>query len=152
MKKITKEANNIDTNQLLEITNTCLPHLLKYEDKNSMWHSIETRLPFIDYRLVEYSISIDPELKIKDGWTKFVLRKGSENILPDEIRWRKNKYGFESPDKVWLSDKAPLIKTISESPLINNITNTLPDFSNNYELLWKYYNIAIWEKQFNIIL
>ena len=152
LKKITKEANNIDTNQLLEITNTCLPHLLKYEDKNSMWHSIETRLPFIDYRLVEYSISIDPELKIKDGWTKFVLRKGSENILPDEIRWRKNKYGFESPDKVWLSDKAPLIKTISESPLINNITNTLPDFSNNYELLWKYYNIAIWEKQFNIIL
>ena len=150
LKKITTAAGNIDANQYLEITQTCLPHLLKYEDKNSMNHSIETRLPFIDYRVVEYAISIKPELKIKDGWTKFVLRKGSENILPDEIRWRKNKYGFDSPDKIWLSDKKKFMDMISKSPLINKIVKNLPDFSDNNELLWKYYNIAIWENQFQI--
>lgn len=152
LNNITKTSSNIDSNQSFEIINTCLPHLLKYEDKNSMWHSIETRLPFIDYRVVEYAVSIDPELKIKDGWTKFVLRKGSENILPDEIRWRKNKYGFESPDKVWMANSKPFIDEISKSPLINSFTKSLPDFSNNFELLWKYYNIAMWEKQYNIKL
>lgn len=69
--------NYLDINKLqdYEIKYTNLPVLLRYEDKNSMRHSIETRLPFIDYKTLESTLNINIEYKIKDGWTKYILRK-----------------------------------------------------------------------------
>jgi asparagine synthase (glutamine-hydrolysing) len=61
--------------QIHEIATLQLPHLLRYEDRNSMWHSIETRLPFLDYRLVEFCVSLRAEWKIQRGWTKYILRE-----------------------------------------------------------------------------
>ena len=151
LEELTSAFKNIDNLQHFEITKACLPHLLKYEDRNSMWYSIEARIPFIDYRLVDYALSIKPTTKIKNGWTKYVLRKGSADVLPEEIIWRKNKYGFESPDRIWLSDKVEIMNKIKSSKLLCKVTNTIPEQIDNLEILWRYYSVALWEEQFEIV-
>ena len=99
-KKITfNEFESISDLQIMEICKNQLPHLLRYEDKNSMAFSIETRLPFLDYRLVEFLISVRPAYKLFKGWSKYLLRKSMNNRLPDKITWRKNKMGFELDEK-----------------------------------------------------
>jgi len=152
VEKMAKSSGNILQTQLLELTSTCLPHLLKYEDKNSMHHSIETRLPFLDYRLVEIALGLKPECKINDGWTKYVSRIASSNDLPDEIRWRKVKFGFDSPDDVWLKDRNTFIEKINESELVRRLINNpikIEEMSDPVKI-WKLYNIAVWQKMFEV--
>jgi asparagine synthase (glutamine-hydrolysing) len=86
-----------------EMMQTNLPGLLHYEDRNSMAHSIEARVPFLDYRLVEFAFSLPDEQKIKDGSTKAILRNSMKGILPEKIRTRTDKMGFVTPERVWLS-------------------------------------------------
>jgi asparagine synthase (glutamine-hydrolysing) len=83
-----------------------LEELLRFADRNSMAHAVEVRLPFLDHSLVEFLFSLPPEFKIHNGWTKWLLRKSIENKLPEEIVWRKDKIGFEPPQKIWMDDKA----------------------------------------------
>ena len=78
-----------------------LPVLLRYEDKNSSAHSVEARVPFLDYELVEYIASLPLDQKMRLGWTKYVLRQAMRNILPDKIRLRKSKLGFSVPEDYW---------------------------------------------------
>jgi asparagine synthase (glutamine-hydrolysing) len=80
---------------------TSLPGLLHYEDRNSMAFSVEARLPFLDYRLVEYLFSLPSEQKIKEGVTKVILRKALKGVLPEEIRDRHDKMGFVTPEDIW---------------------------------------------------
>lgn len=82
-----------------------LEELLRMADRNSMAHAVEVRLPFLDHQLVEFLFSLPPELKIHKGWTKWLLRRTVEDILPKEIAWRKDKLGFEPPQKQWMEEK-----------------------------------------------
>lgn len=87
--------------------NTCLhglEELLRYADRNSMAHSREVRLPFLDHALVEFVFSLPANFKIRNGWTKWILRKTMEKHLPPEITWRRDKTGFEPPQQQWLSN------------------------------------------------
>lgn len=86
------------------ILNYSLPHLLRFEDKNSMRFSIESRVPFLDYRLVEYALSIPTNYKIHDGITKYSFRKAIEK-LPASIRCRFDKIGFSTPEDNWLRNE-----------------------------------------------
>jgi asparagine synthase (glutamine-hydrolysing) len=79
-----------------------LPELLRYADRNSMAHSREVRLPFLSHELVEFVFSLPSHFKIKDGWTKWIQRKAMNQLLPQEIVWRKDKVGFEPPQKQWM--------------------------------------------------
>jgi asparagine synthase (glutamine-hydrolysing) len=79
-----------------------LPSLLRYEDRNSMAFSIEARTPFLDYRVVEHVMSTPALLKIRDGWSKWMLREAMRDVLPESIRSRKDKMGFVTPEAVWL--------------------------------------------------
>jgi len=81
---------------------TSLPALLHYEDRNSMAHSIESRVPFLDYRLVEYLFCIPDDQKIRHAVTKIVLRNAMKEILPEEVRGRMDKMGFVTPEEEWL--------------------------------------------------
>jgi asparagine synthase (glutamine-hydrolysing) len=83
-------------------TNVGLKELLRYADRNSMAHSREVRLPFLSHRLVEFVFSLPDDYKINDGWTKFVLRKAMNPILPQSICWRVDKIGYEPPQKKWI--------------------------------------------------
>jgi asparagine synthase (glutamine-hydrolysing) len=79
-----------------------LEELLRYADRNSMAHGCEVRLPFLNHKLVEFIFSLPAEFKIKNGRTKWLLRKVMEGLLPDAITWRKDKIGFEPPQKEWM--------------------------------------------------
>ncbi|MCX8003320.1 MAG: asparagine synthase C-terminal domain-containing protein, partial [Anoxybacillus mongoliensis] len=93
---------NMSQRQLLDIRKFSIPILTHYEDRMSMAWSREVRVPFLDYRLVEYLYSIPTDFKIKDGWTKYIFRKAIEKELPKEIVWRKDKQGFVNPQSEWL--------------------------------------------------
>jgi asparagine synthase (glutamine-hydrolysing) len=83
------------------LTAYSLPYLLKAEDRNSMAHSIEARVPFTDYRLVDYVFALPAIYKVRYGWTKWLLRLAVKDLLPPEIIWRKDKLGFATPS--WAS-------------------------------------------------
>jgi asparagine synthase (glutamine-hydrolysing) len=84
------------------LTQTVLPQLLRYGDRNSMAFSREVRLPFLDHRLVEFLFAIPVEQKISDSTTKVVLRNSICGIVPEEIRNRKDKLGYAPPEASWL--------------------------------------------------
>jgi asparagine synthase (glutamine-hydrolysing) len=79
-----------------------LPSLLRYEDRNSMAFSIETRLPFLDYRLVEFAFSLPDEALLDGGSGKAILRRGLADRIPRVVLERRDKMGFETPADVWL--------------------------------------------------
>lgn len=88
------------------ITEMGLEELLRFADRNSMAHGCEVRLPFLNHELLEFVFSLSSQLKMHEGWTKFLLRNAMDKKLPDEIVWRKEKVGFEPPQKMWLEDHA----------------------------------------------
>ncbi|WP_304141527.1 asparagine synthase (glutamine-hydrolyzing) [Mesoflavibacter zeaxanthinifaciens] len=147
-KKSSKDLFALQEKELLELQ---LEKLLKFEDRNSMAHSIEARVPFLDYKLVECALAIPAKFKIKDGWSKYILRKSYGENAPKEIVWRKNKFGFEAPSKKWMSDKSLFFKTIKQSEFLNHVIkkdSALDDLEEN--TLWKLFNIAKWAEKFNV--
>ena len=82
-----------------------LEELLRLADRNSMAHGVEVRLPFLSHELVEFLFTLPSHFKIKDGRTKWLLRKTTEPLLPKEIVWRRDKVGFEPPQKIWMQNK-----------------------------------------------
>ena len=146
-------GNSLKEIQKLEITKYQLPHLLKYEDKTSMRHAVETRLPFLDYRLVEFALSLTDDMKINKGYTKYILRVAMKELMPNEIAWRKNKFGFEAPVKLWINrHKKEIFERISSSQILNNIliSNELKKIKVDYETLWHLLNIAEWERMYDV--
>ena len=88
--------------------NTCvhgLEELLRYADRNAMAHGREVRLPFLNHQLVEFIFSLPSHFKIREGWTKWLLRQSMNQQLPTDIVWRKDKVGFEPPQKQWMQNK-----------------------------------------------
>ncbi len=85
-----------------DATQRLLPSLLRYEDRNSMAFSIETRLPFLDYRLVEFAFSLPDEAKLEGATTKAILRRALADRIPKPVLDRRDKMGFETPADVWL--------------------------------------------------
>jgi len=79
-----------------------LPYLLHWEDRTSMAFSIEARVPYLDYRLVEFVACLPQDQKIRKGITKFVLRNAIRGIVPEIIRCRMDKKGFSTPEEVWM--------------------------------------------------
>jgi asparagine synthase (glutamine-hydrolysing) len=88
--------------QQLVLTRCGLPELLRYEDRNSMSHSLEARVPFLDHRLVELCFSLPPDELIRGGETKSVLRRALGDLLPPSVRARRDKVGFVTPEGDWL--------------------------------------------------
>ena len=152
-KKYLKFAS-LDDCQKSALKNS-IQHLLRYEDRNSMAHSIETRLPFLDYQLVETAYSMDSSLKIKDGWTKYALRKSMEADMPEEVTYRKNKLGFSVPQKKWMESMENYIGKLLENPKsekyfnIQNIRECFKDNENN-EIMFKFLMIETWMRVFDL--
>ena len=75
-----------------------LPELLRYEDRNSMAHSVEARVPFLDYRIAELTFSLPAAELARDGLTKQLLRNAFSDVLPPVVRDRRDKLGFVTPE------------------------------------------------------
>jgi asparagine synthase (glutamine-hydrolysing) len=118
-----KGRSRLDTVLRMDLFTYLLPHWLQLEDRISMSESIEVRLPFLDYRIVEFALSLDDRLKISNGTTKFVLREAMKDRLPHAIATDSRKIRFSGPDMQWLTgplrpqleavfiDGAPLLAT-----------------------------------------
>src|SRR5207342_386341 len=87
-----------------ELTRTRLPALLRYEDRLSMAFSIESRVPFLDHRLVELAFALPDDVKRRAGWSKYGLRRALDGFLPPSVVWRRDKKGFPTPVGKWLRD------------------------------------------------
>jgi asparagine synthase (glutamine-hydrolysing) len=137
-----------------------LKELLRYEDRNSMAFSIETRTPFVDYRLVEYVFSLPACYKIHDGWTKYLLRVSTEGLIPEVIRWRKDKLGFPTPETAWMRLNRDSIREIfagrdfragsylNSKKILENLDKQLDKGSPaSLSVLWKPLNLELWMRK-----
>ena len=141
--------------QKFELCTANLPPLLRFEDKNAMWHSIETRLPMLDPRLVSFGCSLPVEHKMHDGWSKYMLRRGVEHHLPARIAWRRDKIGFEAPQASWVEEHGHQMRTaIRQSKIINELVDlkqlTASNFAVDIAGLWRLYVAAVWEQKFSV--
>jgi asparagine synthase (glutamine-hydrolysing) len=98
------EADTLQEFSIDQLTSLSLPMLLHYEDRNSMAFSVESRVPFLDYRLVEFILNLPDDLKVRDGITKYILRKSLTGILPSQITNRYDKMGFVTPEEKWIKE------------------------------------------------
>jgi asparagine synthase (glutamine-hydrolysing) len=100
-----------------QVTQDPLPSLLRYEDRNSMAFSIESRVPFMDHRLIEFSLGLPENLVYRKGEKKYILRKAFQGKIPDKIVQRRDKMGFVSAEERWLKEegKSWFKKMIEES-------------------------------------
>ena len=141
--------------QIHEIGTLQLPHLLRYEDRNSMRHSVETRMPFLDYRVVELGVSMAPGHKIRDGWTKHVLRRSFESVLPPEVVWRRDKLGFQAPERIWMKARSAQMKAeVARSQILAEIAEH-ESLLERFERLslkeqWSYFSLAAWERVYSV--
>jgi asparagine synthase (glutamine-hydrolysing) len=111
-------GGNIRELSLKEIQHSSIPYQLHSEDRNSMLFSVESRLPFLDHRLVEYCISLPSEYKIRNSFTKAVLRDAIKE-LPESIKYRRDKMGFAAPDLRWMKENKERIRQDLESAVIS---------------------------------
>ena len=100
----TKNFQKFSQSQILF---TSLPQQLRWCDRDSMAHGIESRAPFLDYRLLEYSLGCNSDFKINQATTKSILRDSMKNYLPTEISNRQDKKGFITPEFAWIREDSP---------------------------------------------
>jgi asparagine synthase (glutamine-hydrolysing) len=141
--------------QVEEIESIQLPHLLRYEDRNSMASSIESRLPFLDHNLVEKALLLSLDSKIFNGWTKYILRGYLESRNLPKIAWQKKKFGFEAPLNFWFENHSEhFLKIINNSNIIKEICieKEIKQLIQKKDInkLWPYISLALWETEFKV--
>lgn len=140
-----------------------MPTLLRNYDRYSMINSVEIRMPFMDYRIVNYVNSLPYSSKIGKGYTKRIVRDALDPFLPKEVTWRKTKVGFSTPIVNWMQNElsewfldTTNSKDFLSSSLIDNpndLRNTISDIVNkkiNSNKVaadcWTKLSCHIWEK------
>lgn len=118
LEPVMKFPNYINNLSYHFIINMTIPTLLHYEDRSSMAHSIESRVPFLDYRLVELGLSLEPDHLAYKGLSRPLYRKALQEYLPEEVVNRKDKLGYPTPFAEWT--KTVLKDYISDKLLIKD--------------------------------
>lgn len=121
-----------------DLTTFMIPAFLRYEDKIGMAFSIEARFPFLDYRLVNFIFSLNNSSKIRNGWSKAILRDAMDGILPKEVCWRKDKKGYPTPINNILAANPEMYKYIPDN---------IPD---NEWIKWRVLSLNIWREVYKI--
>jgi len=138
---------------------SALPEYLTYADKIPMYFSLEVRVPFLDYRLVEKASKLTNKQLIHKGVTKWSLREAIKDIVPKSVYERKDKKGFYTPFDSWIKTD---FKDKIEYELLNIKENGLFDFINSDEIykyyikngvdtkIWRIYCLSRWKKVWNV--
>lgn len=162
--KTWQDINYSTLNQMLHayITVISLPELLRYEDRNSMRFSIESRTPFADdINLIEYVFKIPSVYKIHNGWSKYLLRESMKGIIPDAVRLRTDKIGFATPEYEWLRDIKEILFS-GYNPELNEILN-MKKLENDWDdiyirqnkagitQIWRFINFILWFNRYSVI-
>jgi asparagine synthase (glutamine-hydrolysing) len=122
-------SRHLLTEQLLRAaTHSSLPMLLRYEDRNSMAHSIESRVPFLTPAIAEFAFSLPEEYVIDGtGLSKAVFRRAMRGLVPDAVLDRRDKIGFATPEHVWLPELAPLVEGLLTDERLARIPALRPE-------------------------
>jgi asparagine synthase (glutamine-hydrolysing) len=145
------------------LTETSLPSLLRYEDRNSMAWSIESRVPFLTPALVDFMLSL-PESYIvaPDGASKAIFRKAMRGIVPDAILDRRDKIGFNTPEQAWLRNLQPWVEGVLNSDAAGQIpVIDLPAVKAEWENIiagrkafdsraWRWINLIRWSECYGV--
>lgn len=142
----------------IQVRSLSLPALLRYEDRNSMAHSIEARVPFLDYRLVEFLFTLPEHWKIKEVSTKHILREAMKRILPESVRTRKDKIGFKAtPDLTFrfardhydtlVDNQSGFEKKWFDPKGMRKLLNSRNQSTSFEFLLWRIINTKLWARQ-----
>jgi asparagine synthase (glutamine-hydrolysing) len=160
------EFSSKPLNELLHyyFTGYYLKNLLRWEDRCSMQYSVESRTPFSDdIDLIEFVFSIPAAYKIRSGWSKNLMRKAMKGILPEEIRTRRDKLGFATPQTEWLMQINASMKTrilelkeLDDTGIVNQqklfkdweVIFSNPSLSKAQDFVWRYLNFLIWKQIF----
>jgi asparagine synthase (glutamine-hydrolysing) len=134
-----------------------LPMLLRYADRNSMAFSRESRLPFLDYDLVDFCISLPDSYFVRNGWQKWILRMAAGKLVPESIRWRADKVGYAAPLDFWL--RGPMLEWGADR-VFDSALSSIDGYkrstveqlwrehqsgtSNNSWALWKWISLSEW--------
>jgi asparagine synthase (glutamine-hydrolysing) len=142
---------------------TNLPLLLHFEDRNSMAHSVEARVPFLDHRLVDFSIALGNSNKIVGSDTKRVLRRAMGDVLPPTVLHRRDKLGFPTPEETWF--KGPLrsqamqwtddvldaFPTLFRPDELRRLARDTIDGTRPFDFtLWRYLCFGMWGRVFGV--
>ena len=136
-----------------------LVNLLHFGDRSSMAHSVETRYPYMDYRMVNFWFALPCSYKLRDGWTKFLARKAMAGRLPDDISWRRDKMGWEIPQDYWFRGdlREWVIQTVEKSCFLRDlgvsedVRSLLAQNNSNskaLKLALKLLNLSVWHEVF----
>jgi asparagine synthase (glutamine-hydrolysing) len=139
---------------------TLLPALLQVEDRMSMAHGVESRVPFLDHPLVEFAATIPANIKFQNGELKRLLKSVFASKLPATIRERKDKMGFPVPLNLWLnrggpardligdilgSERARTRSYLSSGFSIDSVLDSQSTYGRN---LWALLSLELWHRQF----
>lgn len=137
-------------------------HHLSWADRSGMWFSLETRFPFLDHRFVEKVLALPTEQIIGDGITKKILRASMQDILPEKIRMRMDKVGYETPENDWFRTPAfqQKINEIINSPsfiqrgyfnhkkVVGLYQHHISGKKNIGKEIWKWIHLELWFQKF----
>jgi asparagine synthase (glutamine-hydrolysing) len=128
-----------------DMTNDLMPYWLRSGDRGYMGVPLEVRCPFLDYRVVELAFRLPITYLFRDGWHKWILRKAVEDLLPQDVVWRRRKMGFPFPRARFFAQHNQIIQTIiqeSDNPYID------PAQSQAYADDWKVLSFVLWYELF----
>lgn len=145
------------------LTETSLPMLLHYEDRNSMAFSIESRVPFLTPAIASFVLSLPEDYLIGlDGTSKHVFRQAMRGIVPDQILDRRDKVGFPTPERDWLNAQGPFVERTLNSETAGsigalNMNEILREWENMVQgrqqmdfRVWRWLNVILWSQRYAV--
>ena len=109
-------ADDLKRRLLQDFRTYSLPPLLRYEDRASMAHSLEARLPYLDQELVDYVLTLPRSAIIHNGWTRAIVRSSLHGVLPRAVERRRKKIGFTTPEFRWYRRQRAVLQSLMRSP------------------------------------
>ena len=154
------EQKNLKKRLIQDIFKNSLQSLLRYEDKNAMKFSVEGRVPFLDFRLLRFIFQLSDRAIIWNGWNKYILRKATEDILPQVINKRRNKIGFTTPEHEWFLKEHKALRNyftsesfiakayLNQAELVMAFDEYIQGKTDDSMVFWRALNLELWLREF----
>ncbi len=140
LKNAWLNAKDLNAQMRIDLLEGMIPNYLASNDRNTMTFGVESRHPFMDYRLIEFGFSLPDNFKIKNGFQKVIIRDAMPG-LPESIRWRKDKMGFTSPE-------SKILDLLNKSEAIKR--SVLNDIGLKFSNDFRHYSLAIWLETYRL--
>lgn len=163
LKQITKSSiHSVLLQSQTELLYTSLPKLLHHQDRDSMAHSVESRVPFLDYRLIEFVIALPTDYKINNSITKYILRESLKNLIPAKIVNRFDKLGFATPETIWMKENNAIFRQelseacnrlqefIDKKHVLARFDRMLSHNTIDHSIFWRIICVGRWIKVFDV--